>query len=330
MVKKSAPENLEQPVVKKSRFKRLVIELVVVAAVAGAGYAMWKNPLIWQQIKSMFGQEDAYQRQIDALNGQIVGLRQQLANVSMQIKEPDLSEFERRVRQAEDKVAAMEVVNLNVINSKADVASVLGVVTRMDKAEQKLDKITAVDDESALILTAAMLVKDSAERGGSFEYEAEVLSSIAANQPKFKRQVGQLQSFAKNGIKTELQLVGEFDRIYNRILKEQEKDFAKTWKERLNSKLGEIVQIKKTNEEAPKFEADKSLAAVQKKVEEGFLRQAVLLLEEPENAEWMEKSDLQEWVKNVKNRSEFYEVIRQISASSLAVMKVNFLKKKGF
>ena len=219
MVKKSAPENLEQPVVKKSRFKRLVIELVVVAAVAGAGYAMCKNPLIWQQIKSMFGQEDAYQRQIDALNGQIVGLRQQLANVSMQIKEPDLSEFERRVRQAEDKVAAMEVVNLNVINSKADVASVLGVVTRMDKAEQKLDKITAVDDESALILTAAMLVKDSAERGGSFEYEAEVLSSIAANQPKFKRQVEQLQSFAKNGIKTELQLVGEFDRIYNRILK---------------------------------------------------------------------------------------------------------------
>ena len=69
---------------------------------------------------------------------------------------------------------------------------------------------------------------------------------------------------------------------------------------------------------------------MQKKVEEGFLRQAVLLLEEPENAEWMEKSDLQEWVKNVKNRSEFYEVIRQISASSLAVMKVNFLKKKGF
>ena len=103
-----------------------------------------------------------------------------------------------------------------------------------------------------------------------------MLSSIAANQPKLKRQVEQLQSFAKNGIKTELQLVGEFDRIYNRILKEQEKDFAKTWKERLNSKLGEIVQIKKTNEEAPKFEADKSLAAVQKKVEEGFLRQAVL------------------------------------------------------
>ena len=49
MVKKSAPENLEQPVVKKSRFKRLVIELVVVAAVAGAGYAMWKNPFVDMQ-----------------------------------------------------------------------------------------------------------------------------------------------------------------------------------------------------------------------------------------------------------------------------------------
>lgn len=328
MVKKSAPENLEQPVVKKGKFKRLAIELAVVAAVAGAGYGMWKNPQIWQQVKGIFGREDAYQRQIDALNGQIAGLQQQLADVSAQIKEPDLSEFELRVRRAEDKVAAMEVMNLNVIKSKADIASVLGVVTRMDKAEQKLNKITAVDDDSAIVLTAAMLVKDSAERGGSFEYEAEVLSNIAANQPKLKRQVEKLQSFAKDGVKTELQLAGEFDKIYAGILKEQEKDFAKTWKDRLNNKLGEIVQIKKTNQEAPQFEADKSLAAVQKKVEEGFLLQAALLLEEPENAEWMKNPELQIWVKEVKNRNDFYDIIRQISASSLAVMKVNFLKKK--
>lgn len=46
---------------------------------------------------------------------------------------------------------AVEKTNLNVIDSKADVATVLGLLTRVDKLEDKLDKMAKVTDEGALI-----------------------------------------------------------------------------------------------------------------------------------------------------------------------------------
>ena len=220
-------------------------------------------------------------------------------------------------------------MNLNVIDSKADVATVLGVVTRMDKAEQKLDKLTAVTDDSALVLTGVLLVKDSAERGGNFEYEVEVLSNIAANNPQMAKEVQKLVSFAKDGISSELELVKEFDVIYADLLDKQKTDFDKTWKERLNTKLSEIVQIKKTNEKAPEFSADKNFENIKQYVDAGELFKAASLLVLPENQEWMQNEALQQWVKKVQAREDFYDLIEDLSASSLAALKVNFLKKKG-
>lgn len=327
MVKKEISAEKEIKTPKKHGFKRLFVEIAVVALVAGAGYGIWKNPQIWQQIKTMFGREDVYQQQIERLNRRLGKLQQQLTEVSAQVKQPDLTEFAAQVKRVENKIAAVESMNLNVIKSKADTATVLGVVTRMDKAEHRLDKLTEADNHSALVLTGVMLVKDSAERGGNFEYEAEVLSNIAADNPKYKNDVAKISSFASRGIIGERQLVKQFEEIYAVLLKEQKSDFDKTWKERLNSKLSEIVQIKKTNAEAPQFEADKGLEEVAAQVEKGHLLAAADLLEQSQHAELLKKKELQDWVVQVKNRADFYDAVRHISATALAALKVNFLKK---
>ncbi len=329
MVKKENSAENETKAPKRSALKRWTVRLALVAVIGGASYGIWKNPQVLQQVKNAFRKEDVYQQQIEKINWRLERLQKQLAEVEAQIEKPDLSGFEFSIKTVEDKVAAIEVMNMNVIRSKADIATVLGVVTRMDKAEQKLDKILAVDDDSALILTGAMLVKDSAERGGSFEYEAEVLSNIAANNLKLQKQVAKIQKFARKGIVSELKLAQEFADIYAEIIQKQEKDFAKNWKERLNNKIGEIVQIKKTNAEQPEFAADNSLIEAQKLVADGQMMRAVRLLEQSQNTELLQNENLQNWVEKVKNRNDFYDVIRQISATSLAVMKVNFLKKKG-
>ena len=304
-------------------FRRFMVKLLVLAVLAGAGYGLWKNLGLLEQLKSAFDRapkEDVYQQQINTLNVRLRQLQQQLASVSARVREPDLSGIEARID-------GIEKINLNVIDSKADVATVLGVVTRMDKAEQKLDRLATVTDDSALILTGVMLVKDSAERGGSFEYEAEVLNNIVADNPQMRQKAARLGEFARKGILSERELVREFEKIYANLLKEQKSDFDKTWKERLNSKLNEIVQIKKVNAEAPEFSADKSLQAVRQEVDEGRLAAAANMLLLPENQEWMKNAALQAWVKDVRIREEFYGIIRSMSASSLAVMKVNFLKK---
>ena len=325
MVKKQAETPIEEEKVKRGSFKKALIKLLVLFILAAAAYGAWKNPALIDKVKGLFSSQpkvDVYQQQIDALTMQMQSLQQQLAATKAQIKEPDLSAFDERIK-------GIEKMNLNVIDSKADVATVLGVVTRMDKAEQKLDKLTAVTDNSALVLTGVLLVKDSAERGGNFEYEVEVLSNIAADNPQMAKEVQNLVPFAKEGISSELELVKDFDAIYANLLDKQKTDFDKTWKERLNTKLSEIVQIKKTNENAPEFSADKNLENIKKYVDAGELSKAASLLMLPENQEWVQNEALQQWVKKVQAREEFYDLIEDLSASSLAALKVNFLKKKG-
>ena len=325
MVKKQAETPIEEEKVKRGSFKKALIKLLVLFILAAAAYGAWKNPALIDKAKGLFSSQpkvDVYQQQIDALTMQIQSLQQQLAVTKAQIKMPDLSAFDERIK-------GIEKMNLNVIDSKADVATVLGVVTRMDKAEQKLDKLTAVTDDSALVLTGVLLVKDSAERGGNFEYEVEVLSNIAANNPQMAKEVQKLVSFAKDGISSELELVKEFDVIYADLLDKQKTVFDKTWKERLNTKLSEIVQIKKTNEKAPEFSADKNFENIKQYVDAGELFKAASLLMLPENQEWMQNEALQQWVKKVQAREEFYDLVEDLSASSLAALKVNFLKKKG-
>ncbi|MBR2033245.1 MAG: hypothetical protein IKA03_01065 [Alphaproteobacteria bacterium] len=322
MVKKQASDIQTESPKKSGGFKRIVFRLCVLAIVAGVGYGAWKNPQMLEQIKGMFEnkpKEDVYQPQINSLKSQMQKLQMQLAQVSSQIKEPDLSDVH-------DKMAAIEKLNLNVIDSKADVAAVLGVITRMDKVEQKLGQALAVTDESALILTAAMLVKDAAERGGNFEYEAGVLNNLVGNNPKFMAEAQKIEKFAKKGIVSELVLVQEFDKLYEGILVKQKEDFSKNWKERLNNKIQEIVKIKKTNVEEPGFVADEGLAKVKALVDAGKIKVAVKEIAILQNDEWVNNTLLQEWIAKVKDRQEFYAAIRSISAQSLAAMKVKFLK----
>ena len=225
-----------------------------------------------------------------------------------------------------EKIAMIEKMNMNVIDSKADVATVLGMVTRMDKAEHKLDKLSAITNDSALTLTATMLVKDRAEQGGSFEYEAGVLYQIVADNPNLKRYAIEMQKIAKTGISSELDLVRSFGEIYLSILNAQKEDFSKNWKERISDKFNELVKIKKTNAEEPKFEADGGLLNIKNLVDNGQLYEAAEKIKSMSNDKWLNNPKLAEWVVNVENRLNFYALINSISAQSLATMKVNFLK----
>ena len=217
-------------------------------------------------------------------------------------------------------------MNVNVIDSKADVATVLGVVTRMDKAEHKLDKLSAVTDDSALVLTATMLVKDAAEKGNGFEYEAGVLTQILSDNPELKNYAVQVEKFAKNGVQSELNLVKSFDNIYAEILNEQKEDFNQNWKERLTNKFNEFVKIKKTNTEDAKFVADAGLEKIKSLVDNGQLYVAAEELDKLSDDVWTKNQKLQEWAMRVKSRKEFLNLINSITAKSLAAMKVKFLK----
>lgn len=327
MVKNKEPSETVETQKRGNNFKRGLTKLLIVVVVAAAAYGFWKNPQIVNQIKSSFetlntdkAQVPNPQQQISRLNSQLQRLERQLHDIqNRQAENVDYASMN-------EKIAAIEKTNLNVIDSKADVATVLGLLTRLDKAEQKLDNMAKVTDEGALILTAAMLVKDGAERGGNFEYEAEVLQQIAQNNLNFKEAVATISQYAQQGIEPKEQLMKNFRTIYAKMLKVQKQAYEKTWKDRLNSKLSEIVQIKRVNSSTPEFEADQGLERVNMFVNNGNIRAAVAELQRTANAELLKNDELKKWMEQAQANVDFNNAVAKISASSLAVMKVNFLK----
>lgn len=327
---KNLPEEAPQP--QKHNGGRMLKWFLVIVILGTVGTLWWKNPELVSQVKAklenMFVspvQEQQAPSQIEILQQEIAQLRVELAqrNIDAQNLSNDT------IEKLNQKFENLEKTNLAIIDNKADASTVLGIVTRLDRLENKVNVLARVTDESALILTAVMMVKDSAEQGGSFEYEAAILSQLAQNNVSIYPAVEQIQKIAVNGVKTDVFLVNRFSDIYTEVSELQKKEFEKTWKDRLNSKLNQFIKVRRTNKQVPEFEADKTLLQVNKLVEAGDLQSAVVLLQNPDNANLLAKSEaLQEWINWVKTKMEFNAAIKQIANNSLAVMKVKSIKEE--
>lgn len=330
-----APE--KETVVKKFKFSKTKF---VVWVVFGAVVALvWYNPqLINRGIdfarKVNFSNEEANENKqaIAELSRQVANLQYEVQQTKAQMSdrnEPQTIAIDDvALAEFKEKIAAIEKQNLNVINSKADVATVLGVITRLDQAEDRLNTLAKVSDDGALILSATMMVKESAAKGGNFEYEAEILDQLAKSDLKIKDEVAILTKYSSSGIHTAKYLSAEFAGIYQSLLKKQKEEFEKTWKDRLNNKLNEIIQVKRVNKDTPVFEKDKTLENIKLLVENENFAKVVEVLEKPDNQELLTDTALQQWLGEVKARAEFENAINRISTRSLALMKVNYIKRE--
>ena len=327
---KNLPEEAPQP--QKHNGGRMLKWFLVIVILGTVGTLWWKNPELVSQVKAklenMFVspvQEQQAPSQIEILQQEIAQLRVELAqrNIDAQNLSNDT------IEKLNQKFENLEKTNLAIIDNKADASTVLGIVTRLDRLENKVNVLARVTDESALILTAVMMVKDSAEQGGSFEYEAAILSQLAQNNLSIRPAVEQIQKIAINGVKSNVFLVNRFEGVYDEIAELQKKEFEKTWKDRLNSKLNQFIKVRRTNKQMPEFEADKTLLNIKKLVDAEDLQSALMMLQQPKNADLLAKSEaLQEWVGLVKTKMEFNTSVKQIANNALAVMKVNSINKE--
>lgn len=312
-------------------FKRFMVVVVIIVAVG----TVMKNPQLLATMKKWWSEYanpsvnevtvDNSQNEIELLQKEISDLRNELSSlkqVQNEVSKNDIDELKNRFE-------TMEKTNLGVLEAKADASTVLGVVTRLDKLEEKVETLARVTDDSALILTAVLMVKDTAERGTIFSYEAEILSQLAQNNLKIKEPIAVIEKTAAEGIKSDVYLVNSFAAIYNEVAKQQKKDFEKSWKDRINNKLNEFIKVRRTNQVVPEYEGNKPLDEIRDLVNEEDFSGALVLLNSDENKEWVEKySSLKNWMIQVQNKLNFNAAIKQIANNSLAVMKVNSIKKE--
>lgn len=323
-----------QPVKAKSRhivFK--TFSLIVVCMVV---YGLWQNPVLVQKMTVWFKtnsaqNEDVYHKE-NMLYQQVAFLQSQLNQMQKQINSLNVSATsDVDLSQFNDKISAIEQQNLNVINSKADVATVLGIVTRLDKIEEKLDTLAKISDDGALVLTATMMVRECADNGVNFVYEAEILQQLAKDDMDIQNDVKTIVRYAKEGILSQNELKNQFQKIYKTLVKASEKQNleGKNWKEKLNIKLSEVVKVKRVNDLSVlqnEQEGKNSLRKVKMLVDEGNLRQALDELHQMNGSIVAGNEILKVWMDKVQAKVNFNQAIANISAHSLALMKVNSLK----
>lgn len=319
---------------KMAVIKKSVKTAAWVIVIGAMGFGLWANPQIIEKAKSLMknpatenmtiGSEVATQD-----NNELTMLREEINMLRMQLNQ--LQNQQNQVLDTsalDEKFANLEKTNMNIIDSKADVATILGLITRMDKAEQNLDLLSKVTDDGALSLTAMMMVKDSADRGGSFEYEAAVLQQLTEGNVNVKEPVDKIVKVASVGVKSDAYLINSFNKVYDNLLKIQREEFEKTWKDRVNNKINEYIKIKKVNENSPEFKANKELEQIKVLVDAGNIKKALVGLQNINNKMLLDEESLKQWMEEAQNKTDFSEAVAKVSTYYIAALKINFIKKE--
>lgn len=311
---------------KPRKLKFVIKKIIYVLIIVSAGYALWKNPQIIYEsgdyIKSLSFSDKREEEKLRFAN-----MEQQIANLQNQIKMVDSKTAQNR--DFDNRFNQIEELNSNVINSKADASIVLGMVGRLDNLEARVNNLAKITDEGALILTAVMLVKESADNGYDFNYEAEVLKKLAENNPSLNQPVEVILAYANDGVPSKMYLINQFESIYNALLKEDDKKIeAQNWKERIASKFNEFVKVKKVNDVRVVKQSSEDLIIANSFIKNGNIAKALSVLEKSSNPEIVDNTVWKMWIEEAESKVDFDKAVNKISAFSLAVMKVNLVKKE--
>ncbi len=305
--------------------------LLVLALMAGGGWFLYQNPQIFNR-KDTSAVQDEKIRQLEARLGY---LQQQINDLSAA---DDNGRMAQRLADMNEKIDNISHLNQEILDSKAGTGVVLGLVQRLDSLELKFENLGKVSSRGALILTAAMLVKDSAAHKQPFEYEAEVLRQLSVGT-NMETAADTIARYAAEGVLSKKQLKAEFERIYNQeqtaraaeaenqIAVAETEEAVKAeesgWKEKINAKLSELIIIEKHQKEENPKEDTRSTDEVYQLVKRGEFDLAVQKMAQNPfyNAEAFAN-----WRSQVRARVDFAAALRRIQALTLGVMKAENLQ----
>lgn len=330
-------ENHDQTIPTTKLRKALYLSVFAII-VAGAGYFSWKN---YDIIKEKFFpsqeitadkdfppavdlfslvEEKADKATTYALQEKILNLQALLNELTLkQSNSADIANLNERIDNMQDLLIAS-------VNGKADAQSVIGLMVRLDKIENELDRLSRLNNEGAIMLAATMLVKENALEGKNFAFEAAMLAELAGRNPKISGPLKVIENAAQTGIATNTEIALEFNDIYDSLqTKEPEIQTEENWKDRLNNKLSELITINKAEEKAKEVEHNRFLEAIKDLSEKQQFAQIAVLLKE---SDLTKTPALQKWIRTVEKKQIFESAISQISSYCLVLMKVNNLLVK--
>lgn len=223
-----------------------------------------------------------------------------------------------------DKVGKMETLTAQYMNIKADSSAVISLGERLDELEKRTRRLSRISNDGALVLTAALMIRENAAAGQPVRFEAEMLKQLAAGQPEIDTAVNYIYNNSSHQYPSNKNLTESFNRISGRIVYDLKHQGS--WKDRLLRKINEYIHISSPADNSRENAEIKALEELKGYVDEGQFAIAVELLSRSENETLLADEALNKWFAITDSKLKFNRALSEISAYSLALMKTEGLK----
>lgn len=306
--KKPTPEK------KKSHFGRnltVFVFLLLCGAVAFSAMQLKQTEALNK--RAMQELQRDYEQKLSAVISKVNGLQKEVTRIKnepLPSNSDGVSEefVNQRLEQLKQEIMQHET-NENV--GEFAVAQPIAVEGSPTKQTQEI-----------LLASGAMVVRDLAEKGNKFEYEAEVLQILAQGNPPAEKYVETVQKFAASGIKGKNQLIKSFNQIFAdldtakvKAETEHAAENPQNWKDRIIAWAKKIF-VSKKGAKRPVFKEKEDEVYVL--VNEGNLGEALNVLKTSEKYAGIESSPLVQWQAQVNDYMEFSRAISGLIMNSIA------------
>ena len=223
-----------------------------------------------------------------------------------------------------DKVGKMETLTAQYMNIKADSSAVISLGERLDELEKRTRRLSRISNDGALVLTAALMIRENAAAGQPVRFEAEMLKQLAAGRPEIETAVDYVYNNSSRQYPSNKNPTESFNRISGRIVYDLRHQGS--WKDRLLRKINEYIHISSPAADSRENAEITALEEIKGYVDEGQFAIAVELLSRPENETLLADEALNKWFAITDSKLKFNRALSEISAYSLALMKTEGLK----
>ena len=238
-----------------------------------------------------------------------------------------LSNLQEKLSDLENKVERTAKLNTTALEDKASVQTVTEMESKIESLKEQVSELSKYSSTGALILTASLMVKETAQKGEPFVYEAEVLRLLAEGT-NMAQTADTIFAYAEKGVPSVLELQNSFKELYAQENTPQEQTPATaentSWKDKLNAKLNTLVSIEYNNKQAP--ERPEMPDEVYPLVEKAHFSEALQKI--ALNPKYQTEK-FQAWEKSVSERLALMNALQNIEAQTLALMKKESLKNQN-
>ena len=333
------PETAKISVEKKHGWRNFVLFLLLVLFGVG-GFFVWQtqqdkqqNAQAMQKLQAVYEEKiSEIGERVKVLEKEVKGLKERpIVEHAAGISENQLNkrlaalqqELEMRLQENENKKSVSEPE----ANATAGVTEVAAAPRVMLEQQVVSAAVSEQKTQEVLLASGAIIVRDLAEQGMNFAYEAEVLQILARGNELAEGYARTVRSFANTGLNGKKQLMREFNKVFADLNQSEVKNEPKAeviaedakWYDKALFWLKKAFVAQKVTPK-PVFVSEND--EVWSLVDEGRLNEALTAIKTSEKYAKMNSLPLEEWKKQVSRYLEFESAINGLIMNALANIRL--------